>query len=156
MCEETLEIFILEGTQVGLPEVLFNLLSMSHRVTTIGCAHCLDPSGDCQPLLQSGLVTQSQCTATRVLARCSPQLSVLLRKAGSQQACDCNHTYRDLLFTHLCSDPTLMHCNTGLGKVHASAASVALQSRLTAGLSHSNYTYGDLLFIQMCIDPMIP
>ena len=30
--------------------------------------------------------------------------------------CHCNHTCRDLLFIHVCSEPTEMHCNTGLGK----------------------------------------
>ncbi len=46
-----------------------------------------------------------------------------------------------------------MHCNTGLGKMHAPLFSGALQNRLTAGLCECSYTSEDLLFIQVCSGP---
>ena len=65
----------------------------------------------------------------------------------------CNCTYGDLLFIQVGSEPTKMHCTTGLGNLHSPLFNSAMQNRLTAGLCHCNCTYGDLLFIQVCSEP---
>ena len=67
--------------------------------------------------------------------------------------CHCNSTYGDLIFIQMCSEPTEMHCNTGLGKMHAPLFSGALQNKLTTGLCECSYTSEDLLFIQVCSGP---
>ncbi len=78
-------------------------------------------------------VSQHQCTAALVLAKCSPHCSVLLCKTGSQHAlCHCNYTYEDLLFIQVCSESAPMHCSTGFGKLQSPLFSVALQNRVTA------------------------
>jgi hypothetical protein len=78
-------------------------------------------------------VTQHQCTAAQVLAKCRTHCSVLLCKTGSQHAlCHCNYTCEDLLFIQVCSESEPMHCSTGFGKMHSALFSVALQNRLTA------------------------
>ncbi len=80
-------------------------------------------------------VTQHQCTAALLRAKCSPHCSVLLCKTGLQQAlCHCNHTYGDLLFIQVCSDATPMHCSSGQGRIASLLSSAALQNRLTAGI----------------------
>jgi hypothetical protein len=78
-------------------------------------------------------VTQHQCTAALFRAKCSPHCSVLLCKTSSQQPlCHCKSTYRDMLFTHVCSDPAPMHCSSVQGKMQSPMFSAALQNRLTA------------------------
>ncbi len=52
-------------------------------------------------------------------------------KAG---LCHRNYTYGDLLRIQVCSEPTELHCSTGLGKMQSPLFSSALQNRLTAGL----------------------
>ena len=75
-------------------------------------------------------VSQHQCTAALVLAKCSPHCSVLLCKTGSQHAlCHCNDTCAALLFIQVCSDPAPMHCSTGFGKMQNPLFSAALQNR---------------------------
>ena len=99
-------------------------------------------------------VTQHKCSAALVRAKCSPHCSVLLRKTGSRQAlCHCSHTYGDLLFVQVCSDPAPTHCSTDQGRTASLLFSAALQNGLTACLCYCNYTCGDLLFIQVCSDP---
>ncbi len=98
-------------------------------------------------------VSQQKCTAALGKAKCIRHCSVLLCKTGSQQAlCHFNYTYGDLLFIQVCSEPTEMHCSTGLGKVHSPLCSAAVQNWLTAALRHCKHTCGDLLFIQVCSD----
>jgi len=78
-------------------------------------------------------LSQHQCTAALVLAKCTPHCSVLLCKTGSQHAlCHCNYTYEDLLFIQVCSGSAPMHCSTGFGKMQSPLFSVALQNRVTA------------------------
>ncbi len=73
-------------------------------------------------------VSKQKCTAALVWAECISHYSVLLCRTGSQQACvNCNYTFGDLLFTQVCSDPTEMHCSSGLGKLHFPLFSSALQ-----------------------------
>ena len=99
-------------------------------------------------------VTQHQCSATLLLAKCCTQGSLLLSNTGSQQAlCQCTYTCGDLLFIQVCSDPTPGHCSTVQGKMQLPQLSDALQDRFAAGLYHCNHTYKDLLFIQVCSDP---
>ena len=38
------------------------------------------------------------------------------KQAHNRLVCHCNHTYGDLIFVQVCSEPTEMHCNAGLGK----------------------------------------
>ncbi len=45
----------------------------------------------------------------------------------------CSHTYQDLLYIQVCSDPTPMHCITAEGKVQIALLSAAVQKRLTIG-----------------------
>jgi len=78
-------------------------------------------------------LSQHQCTAALVLAKCTPHCSVLLCKTGSQHAlCHCNDTCEDLLFIQVCSESAPMHCSTGFGKMQSPLFSVALQNRFTA------------------------
>ena len=99
-------------------------------------------------------VTQHQCSAALLRAKCILHRPVLLCKTGSQHAlCHCNYTYGGLLFKQVCSDSAPMLCSTGFGKMHSTLPSAALQNRVTAGMGHCNHTYGDLLFIQVCSDP---
>jgi len=98
-------------------------------------------------------VSQHQCTAALVLAKCSPHCSVLLCKTGSQHAlCHCNYTHEDLLFIQVCSESAPMHCSTGFGKMQSPLFSFCKTGSQHA-LCHCNYTYEDLLFIQVCIEP---
>ena len=79
-------------------------------------------------------VTQYQCGAALLKAKCNPHCSVPLCKTGSQQAVfDCSYTYGDQLFIQVCSDPAQMHCSIVQSKMQFPLLSAALQSRLTAG-----------------------
>ena len=99
-------------------------------------------------------MTQHQCCAALLRAKYIPNCTVLLCKTGSQQtSCHCNYTYEDLLLIQVCSDPPPMHCSTGVGKMHYTLSSAALQSRLTTGLCHCNHAYEDLLLMKVCSDP---
>jgi len=78
-------------------------------------------------------VTQHQCSAALVLAKCIPHCPVMLCKTGSQHAlCHCNYTYAGLLLIQVCSDPTPMLCSTAQGKMQPPLSCDALQNRLTA------------------------
>ncbi len=58
-------------------------------------------------------VTQHQCTAALVWAKCNPHCSELLCKTGSQHAlCHCNYTFEDLLPIQVCSEPA--NCTAAL------------------------------------------
>ncbi len=83
----------------------------------------------------------------------SPLLRAALENRLTAGLCHCNYTYADLLFIQVGSEPTEMHCSTGLGKMHFPLFSAALENRLTAGLCHCYYTYADLLFIQVGSEP---
>ena len=78
-------------------------------------------------------VTHHQCTATLILAKCTPHCSVLLCKTGWQQPC----------VTAIA--PMKIHC--------AYSCAMHPPPRLAAALCHCNYTYEDLLFIQVCKNP---
>ena len=69
--------------------------------------------------------------------------------AGS---CYCSHTYRDLLFTQWCSDPSPVNHGTACGNLHCLLVEATVHDKLKAGLWHCSHTYGDLLFIQGCSD----
>ena len=78
-------------------------------------------------------LTQHQCNAALLRAKCTPQYSVLLCQTGSQQAlCVCKHSYEDLLFIQVCSDPAPMQCSTAQGKMQSPLLSAALPNRLAA------------------------
>ena len=79
----------------------------------------------------------------------SPLLSAALQDKLAAGLYHCNHTFEDLLFIQVCSEPTPVHCNTVLVKMRSPVLSAAVQISLTAGLCQCNYTYGDLLFIQL-------
>ncbi len=82
----------------------------------------------------------------------SPLFSAALQNGVTAGLRHCNYTLRDLLFIHLCSEPTEMHCSTAKGKMHSPLFSAALQNRLTAGLCQCNHICGNLLFMQVCSD----
>ncbi len=99
-------------------------------------------------------VTQHQCIAALFMAKCNPHCSVLLCKSGSQQAvCHCSHSYGDLLFMQVCSEPAPMHCSSVQGNMQSPLFSAALQNSVTPCMSHCSHTYGDLLFMQVCSEP---
>ncbi len=83
----------------------------------------------------------------------SPLFSSALQNRLTAGLCHSNHTYGDLLFIHVFSEPTEMHCSTGLGRMHSPLSGAALQDRLTPGLCHCKCTSGDLLLIQVCSEP---
>ncbi len=85
----------------------------------------------------------------------SPQLSAALQDTLAAGLYHCKHTYADLPFIQVCSDPTPVHCITVQGKMHSPLLSAALQDRPAAGLYHCNYTYADLPFLQVCSDPAL-
>jgi len=139
------------------------LSSGQHAVPTVQCcsakqAHsrqcvtAVTPVEICSSYIDA--VTQHQCIAALLRARCSPHCSVLVCKTGSQQPlCHCKYTYGDMLFTHVCSDPAPMHCSSVQGKMQSPLFCAALQNRLTAALCHCSYTYRDMLFTHVCSDP---
>ena len=59
----------------------------------------------------------------------------------------------NLLFIHVCSDPTPVHSNTVQGKMHSPLLSAAVQDRFTAGVCLKSYNCEKLLFIHVCSDP---
>ncbi len=79
-------------------------------------------------------VSQQECSAALLKAKSNPHCSVLLCKAGSQQAvCHCSYTYGVLLFLQVCSEPAQMQCSSVQGIMQSPLFSVALQNRLKAG-----------------------
>jgi len=52
----------------------------------------------------------------------------------------CKHTYEDLLFTQVCSDPSPVPCITVQGKMQSPLLSAAQQDWLASGLYHCKYT----------------
>ena len=69
-------------------------------------------------------VSQQKCSAALVWAKCSAALQNRL----TASLCHGKYTYGDLLFIHVCSEPTEMQCSTGPGKMHFSLFSAALQN----------------------------
>ena len=59
----------------------------------------------------------------------SPLFSSALQNRLTAGLCHCNQAYGELLFIQVCSEPSKMHCNTGLGKMHFPLFSGALQKR---------------------------
>ncbi len=79
-------------------------------------------------------VSQQECSAALLKAKCNPHCSVLVCKTGSKQAvCHCSYTYGVLLFIQVCSEPARMQCSSAQGKMHSPLISVVLQNRLKAG-----------------------
>ena len=100
-------------------------------------------------------VTQHQCTAALVLAKCNTHCSVLLCKTGSQHAlCHCNYTYAALMLiqsVHSASTNALQHWFLQKCNPHCSVLLCKTGSQHAP--YHCNYTCAALLFIQVCSDP---
>ena len=95
------------------------------------CATAITPTEICSSY--NCAVMQHLCTAALVKAEQLSHCSVLLCKNRLTAAlCHCSYTYGDLLFIHVCTDATLMHCSTGQGRTAFSLFCAALQNRLTA------------------------
>ena len=62
--------------------------------------------------VQKGLqVTYNQCSAVLPVATVEYRLTTAL--------CNCMYTYEDVLPVQVCSDPTLVRCNTAFGRMHS-------------------------------------
>jgi len=98
-------------------------------------------------------VTQQQCTAALVLARCTPHCSVLLCKTGSQQPC----VTATAPIKICCSDRCAViqqQCTAALILARCTPhCSVLLCNRLIAALCQCSHTFENLLLIQSCSDP---
>ena len=92
-------------------------------------------------------VTQHQRTATLFRTKMqSPLISAAQYDWLASGLYHRKHTYEDLLFTQVCSDPTPVHCITVQGKMQCPLITAAQQDRLAAGLYHCKHTCKDLLF----------
>ena len=125
--------------------------ALQNRLTTCLCHH-KTPMQICSSYRWA--VTQHQSSLALLRAKCNPHCSVQLCRTGSQLACvTTKHTYEDLLFIQVCSDPTQGFSSTAQGNMQPPLFSAALQNRLTACLCHHRHTCEDLLFIQVGSDP---
>ena len=99
-------------------------------------------------------MTQHQFTAARFRAKCDPHCSVLLCKTCLHQAVQhCTHTYGDLLFIQVSSDPAPMHCSRAQGKTQLHCLVLLCKTCSQQAMCHCIHTYGDLLLTQVCSDP---
>ena len=113
--------------------------ALQHRLTA--GTDCSDTYGGLLTLYKCA-VTQYQCTAALLRAKCNPHCSVLLCRTGSQQALfDCSDTYGGLPSTNAlqlmaeCSS----HCSVPLRKTGSQQA-----------LYDCSHTYGGLLSPYRC------
>jgi len=83
----------------------------------------------------------------------SPLIGAALQDWLASGMYRCKHYYEDLLFIHVCSDPTPLHCDTVQGEMHSPLISAAVQDKLASGMYHCKYPNEDFLFIHVCSDP---
>jgi len=80
-------------------------------------------------------------------------LTATVQNRSKAGLCQCRYTCGDLFFIQVCSDPTPVHNNIVLDKMHTHLRTAAVQNMSTAVLCRCNYTCGDLIFIHVCSDP---
>ena len=99
-------------------------------------------------------VTQQECTAALVKAKCNPHCSVMLCETGSQQACVTAITHMEICSSYRCA-VTQQECTAARFRAKCSShCSVLLcKSGSQQAVCHCSYPYGNLLFIQVCNDP---
>ena len=104
-------------------------------------------------------VTQHQCTAALLRAKCTPQQCilncfVLLGKTSSQHACFTADTAVKICSSYRCA--MSQHQRSAAlpkRKAHFQLSCAAGHNRLTACLCNCYYIYEALLFIHVCSDP---